>query len=575
MREKEEEPCPFAVVQELLREVEISHWGSVQVTEHYKLVHAGARHKGIFSRVEYQSRPSIRGISSFKHLLVQLPPRVHFVYYRDGIGNISTSRLRVGAKKGCIQKQYLVEEAMMYQMEYIHDGNLGSHKNGRRVIMNEDIERAHPMDKKGKQYVLPNIEYQQVRKWVLTHSLENAEWEEKYQVYLQSQKSRGKNRRGSQANKLDYIPWLRLQLQNENVSPFKRIVDGPSFTAVSYNRYTANGYVFYTSDSESTTTTQNSGVSMKAVTSFRAKPRIGTLLMTVTYYGVVKRILELDYVEFKQTAVLSVNWVKEVMSKHPEASGFEANESKQVRRRQKTKGPRFQVEFYDDGQATGQDIEQSMPIVVGQVEIDLPLIRKECTLRKLNTDFGSEKNMNFGVYDKFPTDAERKRNVPSKVKKEEWEAFVDMCSTEEDKTKRFNGKLAREQMKNPHTTGRMGAVPVIEQLKKNSPTGEVSRTEGYVAIHTRRDGSCINFETKQSLEEIDRLVSNEPNIVERDLDNDPIALVIGRDGRGRVRGLGSGVTKTVYHASAPYKEIAQREKRAAENSESGYEAIMA
>ncbi|KAF9615633.1 hypothetical protein IFM89_025186 [Coptis chinensis] len=67
---------------------------------------------------------------------------------------------------------------MMYCMEYIHDGNLGSHKNGRRVIMNEDIESAHPMDKKGKQYVLPNIEYQQVRKWVLTHSLENAEWEE-------------------------------------------------------------------------------------------------------------------------------------------------------------------------------------------------------------------------------------------------------------------------------------------------------------------------------------------------------------------------------------------------------------
>ncbi|KAF9593990.1 hypothetical protein IFM89_026691 [Coptis chinensis] len=115
---------------------------------------------------------------------------------------------------------------MMYCMEYIHDGNLGSHKNGRRVIMNEDIESAHPMDKKGKQYVLPNIEYQQVRKWVLTHSLENAEWEEKYQVYLQSQKSRGKNRRGSQAKELDYIPWLRLQLQNENVSPFKRIVDG-------------------------------------------------------------------------------------------------------------------------------------------------------------------------------------------------------------------------------------------------------------------------------------------------------------------------------------------------------------
>lgn len=41
---------PFAVVEELVREVEISHWGNLQITEHYSLVHGGARHKGIFSR---------------------------------------------------------------------------------------------------------------------------------------------------------------------------------------------------------------------------------------------------------------------------------------------------------------------------------------------------------------------------------------------------------------------------------------------------------------------------------------------------------------------------------------------
>ncbi|KAL2539775.1 Dolichyl-diphosphooligosaccharide--protein glycosyltransferase subunit 1B [Abeliophyllum distichum] len=90
---------PFAVVEELEREIEISHWGSVQVTERYKLAHAGARHSGIFSRVEYQSRPSISGVSSFKHLLAELPPRVHSVYYRDDIGNISSSRLRTNSRK--------------------------------------------------------------------------------------------------------------------------------------------------------------------------------------------------------------------------------------------------------------------------------------------------------------------------------------------------------------------------------------------------------------------------------------------------------------------------------------------
>ncbi|GLT70142.1 hypothetical protein SLA2020_422390 [Shorea laevis] len=90
---------PIAVVEELVREVEISHWGSIQVREQYRLVHAGARHKGVFSRVEYQARPSLSGVSSFKHLLARLPPRVHSVYYRDEIGNISSSHLRTDSRK--------------------------------------------------------------------------------------------------------------------------------------------------------------------------------------------------------------------------------------------------------------------------------------------------------------------------------------------------------------------------------------------------------------------------------------------------------------------------------------------
>lgn len=42
---------PFAVVEELVRVLEVSHWGNLQVTEYYKLKHGGARHKGVFSRL--------------------------------------------------------------------------------------------------------------------------------------------------------------------------------------------------------------------------------------------------------------------------------------------------------------------------------------------------------------------------------------------------------------------------------------------------------------------------------------------------------------------------------------------
>ncbi|TYH51250.1 hypothetical protein ES332_D10G259700v1 [Gossypium tomentosum] len=98
-----ENNSPFAVVEELVQEIEISHWGNIQVTEHYKLIHAGARHKGVFSRVDYQSRQSSNGASSFRYLLARLPPRVHSVYYRDEIGNISSSHLRTDSLKSELQ----------------------------------------------------------------------------------------------------------------------------------------------------------------------------------------------------------------------------------------------------------------------------------------------------------------------------------------------------------------------------------------------------------------------------------------------------------------------------------------
>ncbi|KAG5542728.1 hypothetical protein RHGRI_015744 [Rhododendron griersonianum] len=90
---------PFAVAQELLREIEISHWGNVQLTEHYNLIHGGSQIKGEFSRLDYQARPHVGGASAFRNLVANLPPRAHSVYYRDEIGNISTSNLWGDSKK--------------------------------------------------------------------------------------------------------------------------------------------------------------------------------------------------------------------------------------------------------------------------------------------------------------------------------------------------------------------------------------------------------------------------------------------------------------------------------------------
>lgn len=84
---------PLLVAARLLREVEVSHWGNVYVTESYELRHDGAKLKGSFSRLDFQARPGENGAARL--LFSRLPPRARSVYYRDEIGNISTSRFIV------------------------------------------------------------------------------------------------------------------------------------------------------------------------------------------------------------------------------------------------------------------------------------------------------------------------------------------------------------------------------------------------------------------------------------------------------------------------------------------------
>ncbi|KAF9600725.1 hypothetical protein IFM89_011412 [Coptis chinensis] len=103
--------------------------------------------------------------------------------------------------------------------------------------------------------------------------------------------------------------------------------------------------------------------------------------------------------------------------------------------------------------------------------------------------------------DQYDTILERKRNRKSGVKKEEWDLFVDMESTELACLRRERGKENREMMKNPHTTGRRGSARTVEEM------------------------------------------------------------VFGKDGRGRVLGLGSGVSKTTLMAAAPYKRKAEEAER--------------
>lgn len=90
MRIHFENNTPFLSVLGMTRTVEVSHWGNIAVEETYHIKHVGAELKGPFSRYDYQRTPAPASIKSFKSVL---PAAASDVYYRDEIGNISTSNL--------------------------------------------------------------------------------------------------------------------------------------------------------------------------------------------------------------------------------------------------------------------------------------------------------------------------------------------------------------------------------------------------------------------------------------------------------------------------------------------------
>lgn len=84
----------FLTVVKLERSIEISHWGNIAVEEHTDLLHTGALLKGSFSRYDY-ARETKSGQASIQSFDTVLPAAASDIYYRDEIGNISTSHTRV------------------------------------------------------------------------------------------------------------------------------------------------------------------------------------------------------------------------------------------------------------------------------------------------------------------------------------------------------------------------------------------------------------------------------------------------------------------------------------------------
>ncbi|CAH8533156.1 unnamed protein product [Heterobilharzia americana] len=73
----------------MTRLIEVSHWGNIAVEETLEIVNMGAKLRGPFSRLDYDY--GVGQQLSVDSLKTALPASARDIYYRDEIGNISTS----------------------------------------------------------------------------------------------------------------------------------------------------------------------------------------------------------------------------------------------------------------------------------------------------------------------------------------------------------------------------------------------------------------------------------------------------------------------------------------------------
>ena len=87
-------PKPIPYFTKVVREIEVSHWGNIAVSDWYTLVNRGAEVKGEFSRFDYSNRYKNSAVNALKQLEAILPRSAWGLYYRDHVGNVSTSNAK-------------------------------------------------------------------------------------------------------------------------------------------------------------------------------------------------------------------------------------------------------------------------------------------------------------------------------------------------------------------------------------------------------------------------------------------------------------------------------------------------
>ncbi|KAI8335166.1 Ribophorin I [Chlamydoabsidia padenii] len=121
---------PIITVTQLERDLQVSHWGNnLAVEEHYTIRNDGAELDENFNRVRYMISSQVHSSTNMlKELFLELPAGATNAYFRDEIGNVSTSHFRNERDRSVleIKPRYPLFGGWNYNWYHGYNVNLGS-----------------------------------------------------------------------------------------------------------------------------------------------------------------------------------------------------------------------------------------------------------------------------------------------------------------------------------------------------------------------------------------------------------------------------------------------------------------
>ncbi|KAM6574884.1 hypothetical protein CsatA_023211 [Cannabis sativa] len=230
--------------------------------------------------------------------------------------------------EACMVECYISEEAVEFCSEYMAGVEAIGISKPRTDP--DDVERG--LRGKGTMVTVSKLELDQAQLVVMNNNAEVQPYITDHMELLQSmvpRNQKNKQKWVADQHRQTFIGWLRntiiakLNEPNHGVSDvLSRIALGPTFAVAKHEAYIVRGKRFHTKSRDDAREVQNSGIRIVAETMhFASAKDRNPVLGTMTYYGVIEEIWELNYFAFR-IPLFKCSWVDNNVGVKTDELGF-------------------------------------------------------------------------------------------------------------------------------------------------------------------------------------------------------------------------------------------------------------